>query len=99
MGLYPYTIYANFSLEPGEELQWYFNEIPLHSSNPYYFMEADGLNAVLYLSKPSFFSLFGRYRLAILGTGISDYIDFLKGNIRGSNHLKSAAFIPVLFIP
>ena len=84
MGQYPYIIYAKFSLGYGEELQWHFNEIPLYPSSPYYSMEADGLNAVLYLHKPSL-SLFGRYRLAIIGTRISDYIDFLKGDFRDTN--------------
>ena len=75
-----HVILATFSLQPNNVLNWYFNGFPLESSNPYLSMEADGLNAVLHISK-LFPDVYGTYSLKIEGTGISDSIVLSPGKV------------------
>ena len=49
----PQKIQGLFSLGPNQILNWYFKGALLDISKPFYHMESDGLNAVLYITNAS----------------------------------------------
>ena len=75
------SIHATFSLGPYQVLNWYFKGFPVMSFNPYYAMEADGLNAVLIINTLSD-AVTGEYTLKIEGTNIMDTIMFSLGKFK-----------------
>ncbi len=73
-----YSIHAKFSIGPHKILNWYHNGSLLKSSNPFFSMLSDGLNAVLHI-KSLALGTSGEFSLKIEDSDKEDKILVIPG--------------------